>query len=29
MAGKLASVGARIESVTIDGESVTPDHTYE
>src|SRR6202165_4115751 len=25
MAGKLASVGARIESVTIDGESVTPD----
>jgi UDP-N-acetylglucosamine 1-carboxyvinyltransferase len=29
MAGKLASVGARIESVAIDGESVTPDHTYE
>src|SRR5487761_1006939 len=29
MAGKLASVGATIESVTFEQESVTPDHTYE
>jgi UDP-N-acetylglucosamine 1-carboxyvinyltransferase len=29
MAGKLASVGARIETVTLDEESVTRDHTYE
>ena len=29
MAGKLASVGARIETVTLDEESVTRDYTYE
>jgi UDP-N-acetylglucosamine 1-carboxyvinyltransferase len=29
MAGKLASAGATIESVTLEQESVTPDHTYE
>jgi UDP-N-acetylglucosamine 1-carboxyvinyltransferase len=29
MAGKLASVGARIETVTLDEESVTRDQTYE
>src|SRR5487761_971226 len=29
MAGKLASVGARIESVTLDEEPATNDHTYE
>jgi UDP-N-acetylglucosamine enolpyruvyl transferase len=29
MAGKLASVGARIESITLDEELATPDPTYE
>jgi hypothetical protein len=29
MAGKLASVGARIESVVIDEESGAAGHTYE
>ncbi len=29
MAGKLAAVGARIESVALEQEPGTPDHSYE
>ena len=29
MAGKLASVGARIQSVTLDSEATSPSHSYE